>query len=94
MDAETLKQIAFLSRLNFEASELDSMLQDFNRISEYVDKVKELDTSSVKEEDLYFQPENFLREDKIDNSFTREQISKIAPKYENGYVVVPRVIET
>jgi aspartyl-tRNA(Asn)/glutamyl-tRNA(Gln) amidotransferase subunit C len=94
VDKETFKKIAFLSRLSIDEKDLEPMLNDFNKISEYVDKVKELDTSSVKEDDLYFQPENFLRKDTIEESLTREEISKIAPKYENGYIVVPRVIET
>jgi aspartyl-tRNA(Asn)/glutamyl-tRNA(Gln) amidotransferase subunit C len=94
VDAKTLNKIAFLSRLSIKENELESMLTDFNKIMEYVDKVKELDTSSVKEEDLYFQSENFLREDKIGESLSRDDISKVSPKYENGYIVVPRVIET
>ena len=35
-----------------------------------------------------------LRPDILGNSMTRDEISKIAPKFENGYIVVPRVIET
>jgi aspartyl-tRNA(Asn)/glutamyl-tRNA(Gln) amidotransferase subunit C len=94
VDAKTLKQIAYLSRLNIEDSEMESMLNDFNRIMEYVGQVKELDTSSVHEEDIYSTHENFTREDIIGESLSIEEISNVSPKFENGYVVVPRVIET
>ena len=61
----------------------------------YVDSIKELDTSSITEEDLYpHLAENSLRKDEIGSSLLRDEISKIAPRYENGFVVVPRVIET
>lgn len=95
MDSKKLQELAFLSRLRFREDELESFLSDFNKITAYVDKVKELDTSNIKEEDLYphFE-ENTLRPDKTGNSLNRDEISKLSPKYENGFVVVPRVIET
>jgi aspartyl-tRNA(Asn)/glutamyl-tRNA(Gln) amidotransferase subunit C len=94
MDAKTLKEIAYLSRLAIDDKDLDKFLDDFNSIMNYVDQVKELDVSSITESDLYPHHENATREDTIGNSLSRDDISKIAPAYENGYVVVPRVIET
>ncbi|MCB1179670.1 MAG: Asp-tRNA(Asn)/Glu-tRNA(Gln) amidotransferase subunit GatC [Leptospiraceae bacterium] len=94
MDEKTLKEIAYLSRLEIESSQIESFLGDFNKIMDYVDQVKELDVSSIKEEDLYPNFENATREDKVENSLSRDDISKISPKFENGYIVVPRVIET
>ncbi|HMV76536.1 MAG TPA: Asp-tRNA(Asn)/Glu-tRNA(Gln) amidotransferase subunit GatC [Leptospiraceae bacterium] len=94
MDGKKLKEIAYLARLKIEEGEMDSMLRDFNSIQEYVDHVKELDTSSVTEEDIYFHVKNFTRPDKTGESLNREKIAAVAPAYENGYVIVPKVIET
>jgi aspartyl-tRNA(Asn)/glutamyl-tRNA(Gln) amidotransferase subunit C len=94
MEKDKLQAIANLAKLRFEESQLDGMLTDFNKIMAYVDKVKELDTKSVTEEEIYEWSENKVRPDILGNSMTRDQISQIAPKFENGYIVVPRVIET
>ncbi len=94
MEKDKLQAIANLAKLRFEESQLDGMLTDFNKIMAYVDKVKELDTKSVTEEEIYEWSENKVRPDILGNSMTRDEISQIAPKFENGYIVVPRVIET
>lgn len=94
MDKAKLQVIANLAKLRFEESQLDGMLKDFNKIMAYVDKVSELNTKSVSEEEIYEWSENKVRPDILGNSMTRDEISKIAPKFENGYIVVPRVIET
>lgn len=94
MEKDKLQSIANLAKLRFEESQLDAIVTDFNKIMAYVDKVKELDTSSVTEEEIYEWSENKVRPDILGKSITRDEISKIAPKFENGYIVVPRVIET
>ena len=94
MDKEKLQAIATLAKLRFEESQLEGMLTDFNKIMAYVDKISELNTKSVTEEEIYEWSENKVRPDILGNSMTRDEISKIAPKFENGYIVVPRVIET
>ncbi len=94
MEKDRLQSIANLAKLRFEESQMDGMLIDFNKIMAYVDKVKELDTKSVTEEEIYEWSENRIRPDILGESLTRDEISSIAPKFENGYIVVPRVIET
>jgi aspartyl-tRNA(Asn)/glutamyl-tRNA(Gln) amidotransferase subunit C len=95
MDSIKLQNIAFLARLRFEGKELEELTDDFNKIMSYVDKVQELDTSSITEMDLYpHLQENAIRKDEIGTSLGRDELSKISPKFENGYIVVPRVIET
>lgn len=94
MDLETLKKIAYLARLEVKEEEAEGFLNDFNRILEYVDQVKAMDTSSIQEDDIYLFHGNFTRPDLVNNDLKREDLAKIAPEYENGYIVVPRVIET
>lgn len=94
MDIKQLNQIAELSKLKIEDSKVESMLKDFNDIVQYVDKVKELDTSSVSEEEIYYNHQNSTRPDIVGESLPVEEIQKIAPKFEDGYIIVPRVIET
>ncbi|TGK86665.1 Asp-tRNA(Asn)/Glu-tRNA(Gln) amidotransferase subunit GatC [Leptospira noumeaensis] len=94
MDEKELKNIAHLAKLNIEEKEVSSMLGDFSRIVQYVDEIKNLDTSSVGDDEIYEQIFYELRKDLAENGLKRDDLAKIAPSYENGYVVVPKVIET
>ncbi|MCW7471093.1 Asp-tRNA(Asn)/Glu-tRNA(Gln) amidotransferase subunit GatC [Leptospira kanakyensis] len=94
MDEKELKNIANLAKLNIEEKEVSSMLSDFSRIVQYVDEIKNLDTSSVGDDEIYEQIFYELRKDLAENGLKRDDLAKIAPSYENGYVVVPKVIET
>ncbi|MCC5813700.1 MAG: Asp-tRNA(Asn)/Glu-tRNA(Gln) amidotransferase subunit GatC [Leptospira sp.] len=94
MDLETLKNIAGLARLKVKEEEAQGFLNDFNKVLDYVDQVKSLDTSSIAEDSVYAVQENITRRDEVENTLTRDDLSSIAPDYENGYIVVPKVIET
>ncbi|XDD41268.1 Asp-tRNA(Asn)/Glu-tRNA(Gln) amidotransferase subunit GatC [Leptospira sp. WS60.C2] len=94
MDEKELKNIANLAKLNIEENEVSSMLSDFSRIVQYVDEIKNLDTSVVGDDEIYEQIFYELRKDLSENALKRDDLAKIAPSYENGYVVVPKVIET
>ncbi|TGL57462.1 Asp-tRNA(Asn)/Glu-tRNA(Gln) amidotransferase subunit GatC [Leptospira ognonensis] len=94
MDEKNLRDIAALAKLSIRDEEISGMLNDFSRIVSYVDEIKNLDTSSVEDDEIYQLTMNSLRPDIKENTLNRDALSKIAPSYENGYVVVPRVIET
>jgi aspartyl-tRNA(Asn)/glutamyl-tRNA(Gln) amidotransferase subunit C len=94
MDEKTLKQTAYLSRLKVSDNEIKPMLDDFNKILKFIDQIKEIDTSAITEEDLYPQFMSEFREDKAVSDIKREDLNTISPKFENGYIVVPKVIET
>ena len=94
MDIGTLRNIASLAKLKVDDNEADKFVSDFNKMIEYVDVIKSLNTDSIQEDEIYFNHQNFTRPDKVDNNLNRDLLSKIAPEYENGFIVVPKVIET
>ncbi|EQA43346.1 aspartyl/glutamyl-tRNA(Asn/Gln) amidotransferase, C subunit [Leptospira broomii serovar Hurstbridge str. 5399] len=94
LNEESLKKIADLARLKIRSEEVAPFLQDFNKILNYVDTIKELDVSSVTEDELYPNSGNSVRKDKAEDGLTRQEIEVFAPSFQNGYFVVPKVIET
>jgi aspartyl-tRNA(Asn)/glutamyl-tRNA(Gln) amidotransferase subunit C len=94
LNEDSLQKIADLSRLRIRPEEKESTLRDFNKVLEYVDQVKGLDVSSIGEDEVYFQHENAIRPDLAGKHLTREEIETFAPSFQNGYFVVPKVIET
>ena len=93
MDRKQFEQIANLAKLKIDDSEIDGVLRDFNKVMEYVDKIRELNTSSVEKDEIYLNHENSVRPDIAKNTLSRDEIAKFTPAFENGFVVVPRVIE-
>ncbi|HLS53561.1 MAG TPA: Asp-tRNA(Asn)/Glu-tRNA(Gln) amidotransferase subunit GatC, partial [Tissierellaceae bacterium] len=59
----------------------------------YVSKLDELDTEGV-EPLIYLHPvENATRPDKLEKEFTQEELLRNAPTKEDGYILVPKIIE-
>lgn len=94
MDIETLRKIAILAKLKVDDSEADKFVSDFNKMIEYVNVIQSLNTDSISDDEIYYNHENFTRPDVVDNNISREALSKFSPEYENGFIVVPKVIET
>ncbi len=94
LNEESLQKIAELSRLKIDPKDIQTFLSDFNKVLNYVDTITELDVSSITEEELYPNEGNVVREDVAADGLSRAQIESFAPSFQNGYFVVPKVIET
>ncbi|EPG66586.1 Asp-tRNA(Asn)/Glu-tRNA(Gln) amidotransferase subunit GatC [Leptospira wolffii] len=94
LNEESLQKIAELSRLKIDPKDIQAFLSDFNKVLNYVDTITELDVSSITEEELYPNEGNVLRKDVVVEGLSRQQIESFAPSFQNGYFVVPKVIET
>ena len=90
-----VQKIAHLSKLHFEEKELENLTHDFNQILHFVDQINEVNTDNVKPLYHVLELTNVRREDTIDNTRNMQmnEIKKIAPKFEAGFIVVPRVLD-
>lgn len=93
VDTQTVKRIAFLARLKIEDDKIAAAEEEFNKILQWVDQLKEVDTSTV--EPLVSVNENFLemRRDEVTEGNQAEEILANAPMKEYGYFAVPKVVE-
>ncbi|MCG9874162.1 MAG: Asp-tRNA(Asn)/Glu-tRNA(Gln) amidotransferase subunit GatC [Leptospiraceae bacterium] len=94
MDINTLRNIASLAKLKVDDTEAEKFVSDFNKMIEYVDVIKSLNTDTIQDDEIYYNHQNFTRPDVVENNLNRDALSKITPEYENGFIVVPKVIET
>ena len=69
------------------------MAEEMSRILEYVEKLDELDTSGVPPMSHVLDVTNVYREDDIESRIDREQALEPAPDAEQGYFLVPRVVD-
>lgn len=87
-------KIAHLSKLRLEGSELEKLAHDFNGILDFVAQIKEADTKNAPAMDHPLGYVNAQRDDVPQASIAQDDIRAFAPKFEAGFFVVPRVIET
>jgi len=87
-----VERIANLAKLNFTAEEKERFVQQFNQILAYMEKIAELDLSSVQPTAHMVSDENRLRPDEIGSSLTQEQALANAPAKNHGLFSVPKVI--
>ncbi|TXK37561.1 Asp-tRNA(Asn)/Glu-tRNA(Gln) amidotransferase subunit GatC [Pontibacter qinzhouensis] len=92
-DIQTIKKIAHLARLEFNEEKEAEMLKDMNQILDWMDKLRELDTTSVEPLIHMSEEVNVMREDVMHQEITHEQALSNAPKKDSDYFRVPKVLE-
>jgi len=86
--------VADLANLELTEQERARMALDLNSILEYIDRLNELDTSSVPPmAQVASQQREALREDELKPSLPNETALANAPDKSEGFFRVPKVIE-
>lgn len=84
---------AELARLEIKDDELDKFINQLGNILEYIKDLNELDTTDVEPTSHVLELSSPLREDEVVQIIDTEEALKNAPESENGFFVVPKVIE-
>lgn len=92
-DIQTIRKLAHLARLEFNEEKEQEMLHDLNKILDWVDKLRELDTETVQPLTHMTEEANVLREDVPRNTITHEEALLNAPRKDSDYFRVPKVLE-
>ena len=90
---QDIKDIAHLARLGLEDSALAPLAADLSTVLNLVEQMNSVNTKGVEP---MAHPGNAvlrLREDTVTESNQREKLQKAAPATQDGYFLVPRVIE-
>ena len=90
---QTIRNLAHLARLEFNETQEQEMLTDLNKILNWVDKLRELDTENVEPLIHISEEVNVMREDVAQNTVTHEEALRNAPKKDSDYFRVPKVLE-
>ena len=91
----TLKDVEYvakLAKLQLTEEEKVTFQPELDKIVEYMDQLNEVDTENVPVTSHVIPLQNILREDKVLPSLSADQALANAPKSEDGFLRVPRVI--
>lgn len=87
---EMVDKLADLAKLEFTADEKEKLIGDLTKITGFVEKLNELDTTNV--EPLIFMSDevNVLRADEVHQPITKEEALRNAPAKDSDYFRVPK----
>ena len=85
IDDETMENVCILAKLSLTEDEKEKAKEDMQKMLDYVDKLDELDTSSVEPMSHIFGDENVFREDVVTNGDNSEAMLANAPKKKGNH---------
>lgn len=93
INKQVLKKLASLSKINFSSEEEGKILEDFNKLVQFINTLDEVDTTGVEPLTHIHENSNILREDKVDNMLSKSEMLNNAPKSNSDYIKVPKVLD-
>ncbi|MDX1403455.1 MAG: Asp-tRNA(Asn)/Glu-tRNA(Gln) amidotransferase subunit GatC [Woeseiaceae bacterium] len=88
-----VQHIATLARLQLDDAQFDEIVDKLSRIVDFVDQLQSVATDDVLPMAHPLNMSQRLRADEVTETDQRDEIQKNAPRVENGYYLVPKVIE-
>lgn len=94
LTAKDVKHVASLARLDLKKDEINKFKEQLSEVINFVESLREVDTSGIEPTSQTTGLENVTREDKAStaNSLTQEQSLSGTEKVHNGYFVVDAIL--
>ena len=92
-DKKSLLKLGKLARISISDDKLNNLSKDLNSILEFVDQLKEIRTDQVDPTSNSLNQKLEVRDDKVENKNSTEDVLENAPEKEMDFFVVPKVIE-
>ena len=89
----SIEHLAQLARLSVSDNEKTLFADQIDSILSYMDKLNELDTSTVEPTSHVISLSNVVREDLLKDSLQRENALRNAPDRTDKFYRVPKIIE-
>jgi aspartyl-tRNA(Asn)/glutamyl-tRNA(Gln) amidotransferase subunit C len=93
VDEATVRRIARLARIKITDAEAKGLVDELSGILNWVEQLKEVDTSAVEPMTRVVPIELKKREDAVTDGGKADEILKNAPMAEDGFFVVPKIVE-
>lgn len=93
LNSKDVEKIAWLARLSLDAKDIPDYVQDLSSILSLVERMNSVDTHDITPLAHPLDLEARLRNDEVMETNQRDHFQKNAPAVEEGYYLVPRVIE-
>ena len=86
-----VEHVAKLARLELTEDEKELYTKQLGDVLKYVDQMNEVDTSDIRPMTQVIDFYNVMREDKVVQEISKEDLMANAPDEENGFFKVPKI---
>ena len=93
VDTDTVRRVAHLSRIAVEEDELPPLVDELNRILDWVEQLREVDVEGVEPMTTATPMALKRRDDEITAGDQRDDVLRDAPETREGFFIVPKVVE-
>jgi len=93
IDKATVLRIAKLARIKVADEATDGLAKELNVIMDWVEQLSEVDTDGVEPMTSVVDITLPLRTDEVHAAVQRDELLSNAPNTDNGFFVVPKVVE-
>ena len=93
VDEATVRRIARLARIKITEEEGKGLVKELSGILNWVEQLREVETSAVEPMTRVVPIELKKREDAVTDGGKAKDILKNAPMAEDGFFVVPKIVE-
>ena len=93
LDEKMVDKIAQLSKLEFKDEEKATIINDMNKMLDFVDQLQELNTDNVNPLIHMSEEFNVLREDENVKTIDQDEALKNAPSKDSTYFKIPKVLD-
>ena len=93
LDKETVRRIAYLSRINVSEEGLSELAGDLTRILDFVEELQEVDVEGCEPLTSVADLTLLLRNDEVTDGNIQQKVLSNAPMTDAGCFVVPKVVE-
>ena len=92
INREEVKKVAHLARLELNEQEINNHAKQIEKILEYIEQLKKIDTDEVSCTTRAIEVTNVFRKDEKKVSNYNEELLELAPCREEKYYKVPKII--
>lgn len=92
MNVSDIHRIAELARLRFTDAEAEAFAEQFSSIVDYVGAINSVDMTGVEPLTSVNNTVNVLREDVVGECLTTEEALRNAPRKNEAFIKVPKVL--
>ena len=93
IDQAQVRKVARLSRLELTEAEVEEFTGQLSAILDYVEKMNELDTTSIEPLAHCLPISNVFRQDRVKESLGTEKTLSNAPQRDGGFFKVPKILD-
>jgi aspartyl-tRNA(Asn)/glutamyl-tRNA(Gln) amidotransferase subunit C len=93
IDEQTVRRVAHLARIALPEARVKPMVAELNGILAWIEQLNEVDIAGVEPMTSAVAATLPMREDVVTEGGDADRVLRNAPKCEDGFFVVPKVVE-